>query len=242
MPTKWKWYTCSKLLPPTDIVKVKPRRKKFQSIKSGEAGRETILFMRNSAKLLIPIFRLHLPVVMRSKPSIMVWTDAVSHLVEYFQLGDEQVSEEVSEGETDDDLDRSSSSCYDPPPSRCRCCRCPPPPPPPRCISNSEMSKWVGGKLRMTWLDRSSSSCYEEAEAVNHVVSNAPRTRHTCLPSSSYTVFHHTKTLRLGDDDKEEEEEEEEDDNNNEEVTLILLPHPTLSSTTPKLWRLNLWV
>ena len=84
-------------------------------------------------------------------------------------------------------------------------------------------------------LDRSSSSCYEEAEAVNHVVSNAPRTRHTCLPSSSYTVFHHTKTLRLGDDDKEEEEEEEEDDNNNEEVTLILLPHPTLSSTTPKL-------
>ena len=67
----------------------------------------------------------------------MVWTDAVSHLVEYFQLGDEQVSEEVSEGETDDDLDRSSSSCYDPSPSRCRCA----PPPPPRCISNSEMSK-----------------------------------------------------------------------------------------------------
>ena len=44
MPTKWKWYTCSKLFPPTDIVKVKPRRKKFQSIKSGEAGRETILW------------------------------------------------------------------------------------------------------------------------------------------------------------------------------------------------------
>ena len=86
-------------------------------------------------------------------------------------------------------------------------------------------------------LDRSSSSCYEEAEAVNHVVSNAPRTRHTCLPSSSYTVFHHTETLRLGHDDKEQEEEEdEEDDNNNEEeVTLVLPPHLTLSSTTPKL-------
>ena len=51
------------------------------------------LFMRNSAQPLIPIFHLHLPVVMRSKPSIMVWTDAVSHLVEYFQLGDEQVCE-----------------------------------------------------------------------------------------------------------------------------------------------------
>ena len=77
----------------------------------------------------------------------------------------------------------------------------------------------------MTWLDRSSSSCYEEAEAVNHVVSNAPRTRHTCLPSSSYTVFHHTKTLRLGHDDKEEEEEEEDDNNNEEEVTLVLILH-----------------
>ena len=68
-----------------------------------------------------------------------------------------------------------------------------------RCVSLGgvfPIARWASARGETDDDLDCSSSCYE-AEAVNHVVSNAPRTRHTCLPSSSYTVFHHTKTLKV---------------------------------------------